>query len=278
MSIGILTRARTEQRAMPITRTMIVIGRRSAARSSHMLTALPGFYHAGTAGKVEDRPAKRRPQPDSAKPRAAREHRRLLLALASSVRPRHRRASPAPLGSALAPASPLCVPRLILVAYSPQRCEPLREKLVPSAIVPSGPAGLDRSEPLPRAHLPIQPPFEIESRRCRIPETSRSSRPPSSNGPGRGLPCLPRICPWGPSRCHVRTPKIADRTSDSRNDPVHGPAPGLLPHARAAPPRPDCWQAAWPGEIRREVAQVKNLPELPARYLAIRECQLTRPC
>src|SRR6266567_3234501 len=135
MSIGIFTRARIEQRAIPITRTMIVIGRRSAARSSHMLTALPGFYHAGTAGKVEDRPAKRRPQPDSAKPRAAREHRRLLLALAGSVRPRHRRASPAPPGNVRVPEPRLCAPPPVQPECSRRHDEPLREKPVLVAIV-----------------------------------------------------------------------------------------------------------------------------------------------
>src|SRR6266852_2212202 len=241
ISIGIRTTASIEQRATPITITMTLIGRRSAARSSHILTALPAFYHAETAGTVEGHPAKRRPQPDSARRQAGPQHRRFLPAPGGSARPQHRRESRAPIDNVRAPDSPLCAPRPIPAAYFQQRCEPLREKLVPSAIAPSGLAGLDRNEPLRHVHLPIQSFFETGSRRCRIPERSPSRQPPSSNDPALTPRSRLPIYRQDPSHCRVRTKTIADRTSDSRNGPRRGPAPGLLPHVRAAPPQSDGW-------------------------------------
>src|SRR5229473_2447513 len=108
MSMGIRTIARIEQRATPITNTMIVSGRRSAARSSRILTVLLGFYRAEAAGRAGDRLAMRRPKPSSAKPRAAQERRRFLLARADFAHPRRLRASLILLGNARVPGSRLC--------------------------------------------------------------------------------------------------------------------------------------------------------------------------
>src|SRR5712692_8359275 len=134
ISIGIRTTASIEQRATPITITMTLIGRRSAARSSHILTALPAFYHAETAGTFEGHPAKRRPQPDSARRQAGPQRRRFLPALGGSARPQHRRESRAPIDNALSPESPLRAryqsglatlvdePRLITRSHLSLRC------------------------------------------------------------------------------------------------------------------------------------------------------------
>src|ERR1700719_448594 len=177
--------------------------------------------HGGTARRAANHLARQPPQPNSATPRAAQERRRFRLARAGFVRPRRQPTLPALLGNALVPGPPGRAPLAIPPEYSRLRGEPLREKLGPSAIARSGLAGLDRSEPPRRFHLPIQSPFESGSRRCQIVEMSPSSQPPNSNGPGPGPPTLPRICPRGPSRYHVHIPTTEDRTSDSRSGPEY---------------------------------------------------------
>src|SRR5258705_826522 len=164
MATGMRTRARIEQRAIAITNTMIVRGRRRAARRSHILTVLPGFYRVETAERARDHPGMLRPKPSSAKPRAAQERRRFLLELADPGRLRHPPALPAQLGSVLVLGSRLCgLPRTRPVCS--RRCGArLQEKPVLSAIAQSGLAGLDRSERPRHAHLTIQPPFESGSR------------------------------------------------------------------------------------------------------------------
>src|SRR5258707_14285846 len=74
MSTGIRSRASIEQRAIAITNTMIVRGRRGAARRSHILTVLPGFYRVETAERARDHPGMLRAKPSSAKPREDRKY------------------------------------------------------------------------------------------------------------------------------------------------------------------------------------------------------------
>src|SRR5258708_38808750 len=95
MSTGMRKRARIEPRPIPTTNTMIVNGRRSAARSSHMPTALPGCDRVRAEGRAGDHLAKPRPKPNSAKPRAAQEHHQLQLEQASFAPPQRKPASPA---------------------------------------------------------------------------------------------------------------------------------------------------------------------------------------
>src|SRR6266478_4116854 len=170
MSTGMRTTARIEQRASAITNTMIVRGRRRAARRSHILTVLPAFYRVETAGTARDHRGMLRPKPSSAKPRAAQEHRRSLLARAGSGRLRHPPALPAQLGNVLVLGSRRCGMRLARTVCSRRHGATLQEKPVLSAIAPSGLAGLDRSERPRHVHLPIQRAFENGSRRCRILE------------------------------------------------------------------------------------------------------------
>src|SRR5690348_5525236 len=101
MSTGMRTKARIEQRASATTSTMIVRGRRRAARRSHIPTALPGFYRVETAGTARDHRGMRRPKPSFAKPRAAQEHRLFLPALADFGRLRHPPALPTQLGNVI---------------------------------------------------------------------------------------------------------------------------------------------------------------------------------
>src|SRR6266852_196441 len=100
MSMGIRTTARIEQRATAITNTIIVRGRRSAARRSHILTALPASYREETAGTAGDRLARRPPKPSSARRRAAQERRPFLLAPAGLARRQRQPTLPALLGNA----------------------------------------------------------------------------------------------------------------------------------------------------------------------------------
>src|SRR5713101_4158159 len=103
MSIGILTRARIEQRATPITNMMIVSGRRSAARSSHILTALPASYREEPQGMAADLPVTPLRPPNSATRRAAQERHRFRLARAGFGRPQRQPTLPTLLGNGRVP-------------------------------------------------------------------------------------------------------------------------------------------------------------------------------
>src|ERR1700739_3202813 len=136
MSTGMRTKARIEQRASAITNTMIVRGRRRAARRSHILTALPGFYRVEPAGAARDDRGMLRPKPSSAKPRAAQEHRRSLLARADFGRLRHPPALPAQLGNGLVLGSRLCGLPLAQPVCSRRHGATLQVKPALSAIAP----------------------------------------------------------------------------------------------------------------------------------------------
>src|SRR5258708_4690363 len=161
MSTGMRTIARIEQRAIAITNTIIVRGRRRAARRSHILKALPGFCRVETAGRERDHLGTLRPKPSSARPRAGQERRQSLLVRAASARPLRQSKLPALPGNANVPDSPLPAPHPIRQAYFRRRGEPLRERLVPFAIARSGLVMFDRSAPLQRVHSPTQSLFEI---------------------------------------------------------------------------------------------------------------------
>src|SRR3979490_1202790 len=200
---------------------------------------LPASSGAQTARMVPDPLAMPRPKPSSARPQAGQERRQFLLALGGSGRPLRRSRLPALLGNASVPESRWSAQHPARREYSRRRGTPLREKPVPSATARSDLVTFDRIEPIPRVHSPIQPPFEIESRRCQMRETLQSSQPPSSNDLVPGLSFLLRICPWDPTRRRAPLPTTGDRALDSRSDPEYGPVHGILRHARVAPPPPD---------------------------------------
>src|SRR5258708_33947410 len=141
MSTGMRVSARIEQRASAITNTMTVIGRRRAARRSHILMALLGSYRVRTVGREPDPRGMPRPEPSSARLRVAPQRRRFLLARADSRRLRHPPALPAPLGNALAPGSRLRGLLRVRPACSRRRGAPLQGKPALSVIVPSDLAG-----------------------------------------------------------------------------------------------------------------------------------------
>src|SRR6266576_2708091 len=134
MSTGMRTIARIEQRAIAITNTIIVRGRRRAARRSHILKVLPAFYRVETAGRARDHPGTLRPKPSSAKPRAAQERRRSLLGPAGSGRLQRQSMLPALLGNANVPESRWYARHRVRREYFRRHGEPLRAKPVLFAI------------------------------------------------------------------------------------------------------------------------------------------------
>src|SRR5215467_13239891 len=87
------TRARIEHNATPITMTTTEIGLRSAARRSHMATALLASCHGVIAGKALGRLAPRQLKRGSAKPPAAPKPRQFLPARENFARRKRRRES-----------------------------------------------------------------------------------------------------------------------------------------------------------------------------------------
>src|SRR5437660_5851949 len=158
ISTGMRVIARIEQSATPSTMTTTLIGLLSAARSSHIARGLPEPC-VRPAGRDQDRLGPRKQKPNSARRRAAQERRQFPLARAGFAHRLRLQGLPALLGNASVPGLPLCARLAILPEYSRRLGERLRGKPVPSAIAPSGPAGLDRSERLRHVHWPIQLPF-----------------------------------------------------------------------------------------------------------------------
>src|SRR5258707_5582159 len=150
---------------------MMVIGRLRARRISHMARGLPASFGGETARMAADPLAMLQPKPSSARPRAAQERRRFLLAPGGSGHPLRRSRLPALLGTANVLESRWSARHPARREYSRQRDAPLRAKPGLFAIARSDLVTFDRSEPIPRVHSPIQPPFESESRRCRMRET-----------------------------------------------------------------------------------------------------------
>src|SRR6266550_1232080 len=159
ISTGMRVIARIEQSATPSTMTTTLIGLLSAARSSHIARDLPEPCRVRPAGRDQDRLGRRKQKPNSARRRAAQERRQFPLARAGFARRRRLQGLPALLGNASVPGLRLCARLAILPEYSRRLGERLRGTPVPSAIAPSDPAGLDRSERLRHVHWPIQLPF-----------------------------------------------------------------------------------------------------------------------
>src|SRR2546428_8033294 len=173
ISTGMRRSARTEQSATLMTAMRTLIGCRSAARNSHMATALPAAFDAKIAGKAQDRLALPRAKLGSATRPVLQERRQFPPAPAGSVHQKRPLVLQVPLDNALVPAFPLRArpaaqpgwPRPLFVRHP--------EMLVLFLAAPSGPQSSGHNGLLPHAHWPVQLPFFSRSKTRRRPATRR---------------------------------------------------------------------------------------------------------
>src|SRR5215469_538961 len=159
ISIGMRVRARIEDKATPITKTITEMGLRSALRRSHIVIALLVLRRATIAETARGHLAPRRRKQGFAIQRGGPARRQSPPARESSARRQHPRESRARPDSARVPAFPWCEQRRAREACSPRLYERRRARLAPCGAVPSSLAAPDRSELARRVRSQLRPLF-----------------------------------------------------------------------------------------------------------------------